>query len=31
MGSPLIVYCVLAFWMNIKRYIKAAKRNPFEA
>ena len=31
MGSPLIVYFVLAFWMNIKRYILAAKRNPFEA
>ncbi len=28
MGSPLIVYCVLAFWMNIKRYMSAAKRNP---
>ncbi len=28
MGSPLIVYCVLAFWMNIKRYMTAAKRNP---
>jgi len=21
MGSPLIVYFILAFWMNIKRYI----------
>ncbi len=28
MGSPLIIYFVLAFWMNIKRYIKAARRNP---
>jgi len=31
MGSPLIIYFILAFWMNIKRYITAAKRNPFEA
>jgi hypothetical protein len=31
MGSPLIVYFILAFWMNIKRYIVAAKRNPFQA
>jgi phage shock protein PspC (stress-responsive transcriptional regulator) len=28
LGSPLIVYMVLAFWMNIKRYIFAARRNP---
>jgi len=28
MGSPLIVYFVLAFWMNIKRYIMAVRRNP---
>lgn len=27
-GSPVIVYMVLAFWMNIKRYITAARRNP---
>jgi len=31
MGSPLIIYFVLAFWMNIKRYIAAAKRNPLNA
>ena len=29
MGSPLIVYFVLAFWMNMKKYIKAARRNPW--
>jgi phage shock protein PspC (stress-responsive transcriptional regulator) len=29
MGSPLIIYMVLAFWMNIKKYMKAAKRNPW--
>ena len=27
-GSPVIIYMVLAFWMNIKRYILAARRNP---
>src|SRR5882762_3823688 len=30
MGSPLIVYFVLAFWMNIKRYILSARRNPLK-
>lgn len=28
MGSPLIVYFILAFWMNMKRYILSVKRNP---
>jgi phage shock protein PspC (stress-responsive transcriptional regulator) len=28
MGSPLIVYFILAFWMNMKRYINAVRRNP---
>ena len=28
LGSPLIIYMVLAFWMNIKRYIFATRRNP---
>lgn len=28
MGSPLIVYFVLAFWMNMKRYIMSVRRNP---
>jgi phage shock protein PspC (stress-responsive transcriptional regulator) len=28
-GSPIIIYMVLAFWMNIKKYMKAAKRNPW--
>lgn len=27
-GSPVIVYMVLAFWMNIKRYIGMGRRNP---
>jgi phage shock protein PspC (stress-responsive transcriptional regulator) len=29
MGSPIIIYMILAFFMNIKRYTKAAKRNPW--
>lgn len=28
MGSPLIVYMVLAFWMNLKNYILLRRRNP---
>ena len=28
MGSPLIVYYILDFWMNMKRYIMAVRRNP---
>ena len=28
MGSPLIIYLFIAFWMNIKRYITNARRNP---
>ena len=28
LGSPIIIYMVLFFWMNIKKYILAAKRNP---
>jgi phage shock protein PspC (stress-responsive transcriptional regulator) len=30
LGSPLIVYFVLAFWLNIKRYILSARRNPLK-
>jgi phage shock protein PspC (stress-responsive transcriptional regulator) len=29
MGSPVIIYLVLAFWRNIRKYIWAAKRNPW--
>jgi phage shock protein PspC (stress-responsive transcriptional regulator) len=29
MGSPVIIYMVLAFWRNMRRYIWAAKRNPW--
>ncbi len=28
MGSPLIIYMVLAFWMNLKNYILLRRRNP---
>ena len=28
MGSPVIIYLFLAFWMNIKNYILKARRNP---
>lgn len=27
-GSPVIIYMITAFWMNMKRYILAARRNP---
>jgi phage shock protein PspC (stress-responsive transcriptional regulator) len=30
MGSPVIIYMILAFWMNIKRYILSARRNPLK-
>jgi len=28
MGSPVIIYLFIAFWMNIKSYIFNARRNP---
>jgi len=28
LGSPLIVYMILAFWLNMKRYIWMSRRNP---
>jgi len=28
MGSPIIIYMTMAFWMNMKRYITNHKRNP---
>ncbi|OJV51528.1 MAG: PspC family transcriptional regulator [Bacteroidetes bacterium 43-16] len=31
LGSPIIVYMILAFWMNLKRYIGMGKRNPIQA
>jgi phage shock protein PspC (stress-responsive transcriptional regulator) len=29
-GSPIIVYMILAFWINFKKYIYFAKRNPLK-
>lgn len=29
-GSPVIVYMIMAFWLNIKKYILSAKRNPLK-
>jgi phage shock protein PspC (stress-responsive transcriptional regulator) len=28
-GSPIIIYMVLAFWKNMRKYIMAARRNPW--
>jgi len=28
MGSPVIIYLFVAFWMNVKNYILKARRNP---
>lgn len=28
-GSPIVIYMILAFWMNMKKYMKAARRNPW--
>lgn len=30
MGSPVIIYMVMAFWLNIKKYILNARRNPLK-
>jgi len=27
-GSPLIIYLFVAFWMNIKKYVRISRRNP---
>lgn len=27
MGSPVIIYLVMAFWLNMKKYIALGKRN----
>ena len=29
MGSPIIIYMILAFWKNMRRYMMAARRNPW--
>jgi phage shock protein PspC (stress-responsive transcriptional regulator) len=28
MGSPVLLYFIVAFWMNVKQYIWFSKRNP---
>jgi phage shock protein PspC (stress-responsive transcriptional regulator) len=28
MGSPVIVYIFIAFWMNVRDYMMDARRNP---
>lgn len=30
MGSPVIFYFFIAFWMNVKAYILNARRNPLK-
>jgi phage shock protein PspC (stress-responsive transcriptional regulator) len=30
MGSPVLIYMILAFWMNLKRYILMSRRNPLK-
>lgn len=30
LGSPVIVYMVMAFWLNIRKYILNARRNPLK-
>ncbi len=29
LGSPVIIYLVLAFWRNLRKYMWAARRNPW--
>ncbi len=30
LGSPIIIYMILAFWINMKRYILMSRRNPIK-
>ena len=30
MGSPVIIYMILAFWVNMKNYVLAGRRNPLK-
>lgn len=27
-GSPLVIYFFMAFWMNVKKYVRISRRNP---
>lgn len=29
LGSPIVIYMILAFWMNLKKYIWQSRRNPW--
>jgi phage shock protein PspC (stress-responsive transcriptional regulator) len=29
LGSPIIIYLVLAFWRNMRKYTHSARRNPW--
>ena len=29
LGSPVILYLILAFWRNLKEYIRQRRRNPW--
>lgn len=31
MGSPIIIYMFLAFWVNVRNYIWKRKRNPLKS
>lgn len=28
LGSPIIIYMIIAFWLNIKKYVWLHRRNP---
>lgn len=28
MGSPIIIYLITAFWVNVRQYVLNARRNP---
>jgi phage shock protein PspC (stress-responsive transcriptional regulator) len=30
LGSPVIIYMILAFWRNMRNYIWASRRNPLK-
>lgn len=30
LGSPIVIYMILAFWMNLKKYTWLHKRNPLQ-
>jgi len=29
MGSPVVIYLILAFWRNLNNYIRLTRRNPW--